>query len=316
MLTDGAIRWIKASAAVAVVTAISVTAGDARAFCRSTTCTGDGCARDGDDCKITGAKLYWDSQCVSFSVQRDGSEHIPLELIRETVIKGFVEWTNRACPDGGSATMAFSADEDAECHAAEYNQDGANANIILFQDYKWGYTSSDNTLAKTTVTYDTDTGEILDADIEINHAYNEYTVSDETVVIDLQSILTHEIGHFIGLDHTYDFSATMNAGYQEGTMDLRTLESDDIDGLCAAYPPGRDAKCNPTPKGGFSAVCGEEATEEEGGCAMAPRSPSSARRVARGSWPFGAPGAPTWGWFLAACVGLVILRRRRDRLGS
>ncbi len=286
---------------VAALSASLLSAPEAAAFCRSTTCS-DNCARDLDDCKIEGAKLEWKTQCVSFSVQQDGSEHIDLEVIRDVVTKSFVEWSDRECPEGGIATMAFTAEADAACHAAEYNEDGPNANIVLFQDYRWSYTSEDNTLAKTTVTYDTETGEILDADIEMNHAYNELTTSDDDVAYDLQSILTHEIGHFVGLDHTLDFIATMNAGYQEGTTELRTLEDDDIAGLCAAYPPGRDVKCNPTPKGGFSGECAVAAAEDDGGCSLAP-APYAGRDAAP-------QRTPPWAWVLSLGAAVAMLRRR------
>ena len=101
-------------------------------------------------------------------------------------------------------TLAFSELDDVACHQTQYNSTGTNANIIMFQDTKWTYIGADNTLAKTTVTYDNDTGEIFDADIEINHANNNFTINDDNVDFDLQAVLTHEIGHFIqrtGLHH-------------------------------------------------------------------------------------------------------------------
>jgi len=298
-------RWIAITTAATLGAAVYLLSPQIAAYCQSTTCSGN-CERDFDDCKVTGHELYWDTMCVSFSVQEDGSEHIDLAAIREVVTRSFVEWSDRQCPDGGTATMAFAAEDDAKCHAAEYNEDGPNANIILFQDYKWAYSSSDNTLAKTTVSYDTDTGEILDADIELNHAYNEFTTGDDLVVFDLQSILTHEIGHFIGLDHTFDFSATMNAGYQEGTTELRTLEEDDIAGLCAAYPPGRNVKCNPKPNGGFSGLCAAEADAADGSCSIATAAAHTHRDAPQRS--------PQWAWMLAMAAGGMMLRRHRQRL--
>lgn len=244
---------------------------DASAYCRSTTCAGD-CPRDTEGCKTSGAKLFWPGMCVGFSMDRAASEHIPLETAREVIQKGFVAWSDLECPDGGAATIAFALQADVDCHVAEYIEGGPNANVIVFQDYKWRYTGTANTLAKTTVTYDTETGEIFDADIEVNHAYNEYTVGDENVVYDLQSIATHEIGHFIGLDHTPDSLATMNAGYQQGTTELRSIESDDIDAACEAYPSTRQVTCDPRPRGGLAETCGEAQAEEESeGCSIAPR---------------------------------------------
>jgi hypothetical protein len=86
--------------------------------------------------------------------------------------------------------------------------------------------------------------------------------------------VTHEVGHFIGLDHTLDFDATMFAGYDEGTTELRTLEQDDIDGACAIYPPSRAATCDPDPKGGLAYECSDFVPPEESGCATSPRAPT------------------------------------------
>ncbi len=240
---------------------------DAEGFCRSTTCKGDTCARDDAGCKTTGIALFWRTACIGFSVQKNGTELIPMKYIEATVRKSFASWTDLGC-DTGTATLSFSELPQVTCRRAEYNSGAANANIILFQDTKWNYSGVDNTLAKTTVTFDDTTGEILDADIEVNHAYNDITVSDDVVKYDLQSILTHEIGHFVGLDHSDDPSATMFASYDPGSIELRSIEPDDVAAACAAYPPERVAKCATAPRGGFADVCGGEPVGASG-CTMA-----------------------------------------------
>jgi hypothetical protein len=163
-------------------------------------CTED-CPRDLDGCKTSGEPLWWANSCVGFSLQRDASVHIPIKYVRQVATRSFTAWSDLEC-ETGYATLAFSELEEAECKRTEYNDGGKNSNIILFQDNKWDYKGADNTLAKTTVTFDAETGEIFDADIEINHAYNNFTISDEIVDYDLESVLTHEVGHLIGLDHT------------------------------------------------------------------------------------------------------------------
>ncbi|MBW2523709.1 MAG: matrixin family metalloprotease [Deltaproteobacteria bacterium] len=266
--------WILGSA---LALGLLLVAHTADAYCRSTTCTGT-CARDADGCKTEGHPLYWTSMCVGFSIQEDGSEWIPFSEVERVIAESFVAWSDLPCTDG-NATIAFSRAADVACHQAEYNLDGANANIVMFQDHKWDYTGPNNTLAKTTVTYDNETGEILDADIEMNHAFNEYTTSDDYVVYDLQAILTHEIGHLIGLDHSPYLSATMEAGYQQGSTDERFLDQDDVDGVCAVYPPGRDAVCDTRPKGGFTGECTTSGSgeEEDGGCSVARAAPPQSR---------------------------------------
>jgi hypothetical protein len=146
------------------------------------------------------------------------------------------------------------------CHTQEYNQDKGNANIIMFDDDAWPYEGSPNTLALTTVTYDLDTGEIYDADMELNSHDVTFTTSDSNVQFDLASIVQHESGHFLGLAHSQDMAATMFATYMQGQIFLRTLEADDIAAICTAYPPGPtiDPMCDDTPRHGFSSECGAQ----------------------------------------------------------
>lgn len=241
-------------AALCVAATVVTAASSASAFCRSTTCVGE-CSRDVDNCKTEGLPLSWPEFVVEFRIASRGSEFISFPVIEDITQRSFVAWSDIPCA-AGTASLAFTRGPDTSCHCAEYVPGGDNENVVLFQDTKWDYSGVDNTLAKTTVSYDAETGLILDADIELNHAFNEFTTDDDRVVYDLQSILTHEVGHFIGLDHTPDFAATMNAGYQEGTMEQRTLEPDDEAGACAAYPPGRQVEPP------------EELVEE--GCAVSP----------------------------------------------
>ncbi|MCS6899433.1 MAG: matrixin family metalloprotease [Myxococcales bacterium] len=228
----------------------------ADAFCRSRTCKGSGCARDADGCPAEGLPLYWPGSCVGFSFQRNLSAKYDPELLRTAIRRAFFAWTQLPCP-GGPATLTFSENEDTSCNASGFDDKGPNVNVVLFRDDDFPYKDEDNTLAKTTVTYDAKTGVILDADIEINSAFNELTFTAHHAVYDLESIMTHEVGHFIGLAHTPVPEATMYASYELGSLDLRTLHQDDIDAVCTVYPPARKAICDPTPRGGQQ-ICGDD----------------------------------------------------------
>ena len=279
----------------AVLAALALSPGVASAVCRSTTCDAD-CPRDDEGCKTTGEPLFWASSCVGVSLQEDGTANLPMEQVRPVVEAALLAWTEVPC-ETGAASIAFSPQSDVACRRAEYDADGPNANVILFQDSKWDYAGVENNLAKTTVTYDRSTGEILDADIELNFAFNELTVGDDHVVYDLGSIVTHELGHFLGLDHSADPDSTMAAGYEVGSTTQRTLELDDIAGVCATYPPERDAPCDPEPRNGLGDACsGEEGAN--GGCAVEAPSPhgGGAMRVS-----------------LAALIALGAARRRGRR---
>ncbi|MEJ7730130.1 MAG: matrixin family metalloprotease [Polyangiaceae bacterium] len=269
--------------AALLVAAGALCATDAEAYCRSTTCTGD-CPRDESGCKTTGAKLAWPSMCVGYSLQADGTVNLPMVQVRKVIAACFVTWSDLDC-EGEPATLAFSELDDVGCHGTEYNEDSGNANVVLFQDTNWDYDSIENNLAKTTVTFDPDSGEIFDADIEINHAFNEFTVSDQSVVYDLQSVVTHEVGHFIGLDHSDLSEATMTPGYDDGTTELRTLDTDDIEAACEAYPPTRQVSCDPEPSNGLAYDCSTEGGEADGagdagGCAVGSTGASDAGGLA------------------------------------
>jgi hypothetical protein len=253
--------------ALGLVVGLGFASREASAFCRSTTCSGD-CPTDDNGCPSTGQPLFWPTSCVGFSLQKNGTQSLDFADVRLAIQQSFQAWSEVPCPDksGSAATMTFSELDDVSCRTSEYNAKGQNVNVILFKDDDWTYHGIDGTLAKTSVTYDVHTGEIFDADIEVNAAENNLTVSDTQVGYDLRAIVTHEAGHFIGVAHSPDPDATMFATYTPGSISQRKLSADDLAAVCAIYPPDRIGACDPTPRGGFSGTCDHATTT---GCAIA-----------------------------------------------
>jgi len=264
-------RAVEAIVAAAAGVLVLLTAGDASAFCRSTTCRTTGtkeCQTDENGCPAEGAKLFWPTSCISYATNEVGTQDLDPEDTRAIIRKTFQTWTDVKCPDGRIASMAFQEREPVSCKRSEYNKEGPNLNVVLFQDDDWKYRGIDGTLAKTSVTYNDQTGEIYDADIEVNTAYNTVTISDDPkkVQYDLQAILTHEVGHFIGIAHSAEPSAVMFASYSPGSVAQRKLTDDDVEAVCAVYPPESGAACNVEPRGGYSPTC--DPPEEGGVCAV------------------------------------------------
>jgi hypothetical protein len=136
----------------------------------------------------------------------------------------------------------------------------------MFRDNNWPYAGANATLALTTITFNFDTGEIFDADVEINSANTPLTTSANATRFDLDSILTHEIGHFLGLSHSADRNSTMYREYTQRDISLRDLEPDDEDGICAMYPRNRPfERSTCEPRHGFSSKC---APTRSGGCTL------------------------------------------------
>jgi hypothetical protein len=79
---------------------------------------------------------------------------------------------------------------------------------------------------------------IYDADIYTNTKYN-YTSSKETDgcsgEYDIDGIMTHEVGHVIGLGHSSVAGATMYPSVSSCNYNNRTLEADDIAGKNDLY---------------------------------------------------------------------------------
>jgi hypothetical protein len=255
--------------ALAASIAVLVAASDASAFCRTHTCRGVACEFDDDGCPISGKPLFWAGGCVGFSLEQSLSEKLPKAETRIAIQRAFQQWTEVECSATGRSTLKFVPMADATCRRSEYRKGEPNVNVIFFRDDDWRYTDIDNTLAKTTVTFNATTGEIYDADIEVNTAFNPVTVTDESPQYDLQSIMTHEVGHLIGLAHSPFPEASMFAGYAPGDVSFRTLANDDVAAICTVYPPERLASCDPTPRGGLDLACDQ--VDDKSGCAFGGR---------------------------------------------
>jgi hypothetical protein len=236
----------------------------AEAFCRSTTCraqNGKECPTDANGCPTDGAKLWWPTSCISYATNKLGTQDLDPADTRAVIKKCFENWTDVKCPDGTTAKMTFQELDPVDCKKSQYNKDGPNVNVVLFQDDNWIYHGIDGTLAKTSVTYNDETGEIYDADIEVNTANNTVTITDDPAKIeyDLESILTHEVGHFIGLAHSPDPAAVMFASYSPGSTGQRRLHPDDVAAICTVYPHDYEFACNTEPRNGFSGECPDPA---------------------------------------------------------
>lgn len=161
----------------------------------------------------------------------------------------------------------------ANLHFAEF---GENENVIRWVESGWRH--DDLAAGITTVFFvddkgSTQDGRILDADVEINGEFFTYATTGDQERTDVENTLTHELGHVIGLDHPCDDGArrplppddagnpiprckpemhlpqwlkdlTMYNFAELGETKKRSLEPEDIRGICEVYPIGEEpARC-------------------------------------------------------------------------
>lgn len=112
---------------------------------------------------------------------------------------------------------------------------GDRRNVVGFADAD---ALGTGVLGATFVTSDA-VGRILDADIVLSRGI-DFTTRLETFAgrFDAESVLTHEVGHLLGLDHTGLVRATMAPFTDRGDVHQRLLVHDDAIAAGLLYPEG------------------------------------------------------------------------------
>jgi len=253
------------------------TAGHAAAYCLTSACgeeaAGSQCSPSHEgDC---GEPLRWRNRCTGFSMQEAGSRRVSANTTNDLLAAAFETWMKADCGEGRRPGIIIQDMGRVACTDLEYNSDRGNANIVVYREKRWPHESSGHNVALTTTTFDPVTGELFDADIELNAANFEFSTDDEDASYDLESVLVHEAGHFLGLGHSDAIEATMFSVYAEGDTSLRVLDPDDVAAICDLYPPNDQLEdsCNPLPSHGFSPDCAD--LQLEGDCSVGPRASHS-----------------------------------------
>ena len=114
-------------------------------------------------------------------------------------------------------------------------------------------------LANTFVSYRSADGEILDADIVLDAVHFHWTTAIAGCgnEYDVQSAVTHELGHALGLAHSIGHpDATMFATGDACDAKKRDLDPDDIAAIDALYTPSAAGGCAATGRAGGWLVAG------------------------------------------------------------
>jgi len=230
----------------------------AEAFCRTTTTmpVTDNTSLNG--CWDGGVPLHWPLSRVPYGAVMAGSPRQKLTGTDVTRIAdlAFGAWKNATCDGGTPSVEGFddgplaSAPDASDCINSD-SCDPFTHDVIVFDDDGWPYDDNTaNPLALTTVSYGVKDGRIFEAKTEINSAEYAFTTATSSDAgndaYDLQSVLTHEAGHFLGLAHATEATSIMFWQIEQGA--ILHLTPDDESGICTIYPPAGPSSCSCTPR--------------------------------------------------------------------
>lgn len=168
---------------------------------------------------VTGSKEY-----------RVNYDSIPSTVVnpQEAITRSFAVWE----------TNGVTFNEGAPTTVKRYKYDGQNVVI-------WGHVPS-GAIAVTYTWYDSRSGQALECDTVMGSslpwkwtgASNPDATCGDLLAYDVQNILTHELGHWMGLADLYEaenHDLTMYGYGDKGELKKDTLAAGDINGLRALY---------------------------------------------------------------------------------
>ncbi len=164
----------------------------------------------------SGYELHWESMPLGYRINPGNSQMLS-DLAVITAIKDAMG----AWEDVEEAHISFVDQGETDSAVAGHDDE----NVIYFDA---GWDSDPDLLALTSNWAYADTGAMVGFDIRINSADHQWTVSGEAGKADLQNMLSHELGHALGMDHSVvDETAAMYGSSSNGETTKRTLKWDD-----------------------------------------------------------------------------------------
>ena len=284
VLLVGLRRWRTGAAAALALFAL-VLPSSAGAYVLYTTCPDS----TGAECQLDPSKLVplrWYSNEAALYIDSHPPAQMDAAEAQQLIPKSYRAWSELSC-EGQSTPFTWNYEGVVSGSRVGYEEGAANRNVVIWVTDKGKWTHGGAVLALTSLTYDTGTGEIVDADLELNNATFVYSATPEDDEVDLENTVVHEAGHCLGLDHSKDKHATMYEKAPLGEVKKRDLTDDDREGYCALYGPNAPPYVTRSQKGNGSG----------GG--------DSCSAGARG-------GAGPAGLLLALALGLLGLVRRRS----
>ncbi|MEM7679113.1 MAG: matrixin family metalloprotease [Myxococcota bacterium] len=185
--------------------------------------------------------LVWNTRTIPWVLDRGVLQGALNGSAAEAEVRAsFDAWNAVTCSD---LNFVFNGLVDGV--TAGFGDGGPETNAVVWVESGWPH--DEMAIAVTTSAFNTRTGEIVDADIEMNGQAFGFTRVGASCnrrgnTMDIANTLTHEVGHVFGLEHPPNEArfaqSTMFASAPVCETQKRTLAQDDIDGICFIYPTG------------------------------------------------------------------------------
>ena len=201
-----------------------------------------------------GTQLHWNPATAPYSINAAGSPDIPDDSDTQAVKASFDAWN--AAANFHYHTDCLTNLNAGSIHPGNEVNDGNS--IVTWVNSNWVY--GNGTIAITFNWFDPTSGEIGESDLMANGQDYTWTTGSTGVQTDVRNFLTHEAGHYLGMDHSLDTEATMFATGTTGETKKRDLDADDIAGVQSIYGAGSTADS------GTPMQCSSGSTPKSCGC--------------------------------------------------
>jgi len=174
--------------------------------------------------------LRFTGQTIPFTIHSSGSSDIADDSESAAVRLAFDAWAKI-----GTANLRFQEDASRAAGPKVHANDGTN--MVMFDESNSTglFTGASFVIAITPVFYDGNGG-IIDSDVVFNGRDHAFGTDLAAGRYDVQNICTHEIGHFLGFDHTGVYGASLVPFAFPQDARMRSLAQDDRAAASAVYP--------------------------------------------------------------------------------
>jgi hypothetical protein len=174
----------------------------------------------------------WAVQQVPYYVNPANGDGIPEDSATADIQAAAMAWTSQSNADIVPTYMGRTSGTTASMNGR---------NEVFFRN------ASNNAAAATTYWWSDSSNRMLEADIVVWDATYTFVSNGSPCSggVYLQDVMTHEFGHALGLAHSPVGTATMYSVISWCSMEMRSLDADDLAGIEKLYP-GAGANSAPT----------------------------------------------------------------------